>query len=992
MRLLYPKQLLVKVLFFLILSFIGTYVPAQDSSLISQTKFMAKLSNFRKANNFEAIAEISQRRLTEYGDQLSYKNRMQTAHDLGRALFFLGDYRESINRMKEYVTGYQCVSDSCQIISDGIWEILGHDYSGLGIYDSTVYAINQGLSILLGQEVLNYEKIVRRYDLLVYMFEHRIDNVPLRDYYLEKNWFYLQKWDGDKYWLERYYMTKARICSPINFSVALEYYFLVLKQVDSTNGVGFNVCYTNIANVYNRNGNFEKAISYYRKALLYLDYKGLKAQQIPLELLNLGKAYFKMGNRDSAIFYVDRTIATTKERNLQDEPYFLEFWALKGKYLKSYEEGRPYLDFALARLTELGDAGLDSREAVIQDFAEWFNEQDQWDSVIKYSDMILYPDKVGAGHAFSPYPKNRDTEWMAALKAKSLYELGISRSDTFLLEQALKYYQEGAQYLTDQILALKTAEGQLQFIPKVNEIYADMIDVSLAYYNLSGSGLDSVWMWMEKGKSTILKSQMQTNKYLLRSIDDQDVLTNILDTKMEIRKLEIQAKSGNADDAKMRLTLFALRNRLDSIEGLVGNEVEHKEDELISYSLSDVKEDLTGKDKGLIQFYEGENALQILFVGDGVTQAKTVEGKDWLILKEQIEEFRKLLSQGYRMGSAKQDFKRYNKVAYHIYEKLFSGLELPSELEIFPSGVLNYIPFEALLNKPIAKNARLDYASLPYLVKKHQISYAYSASWLAMLKKGSNFKKPVNGVLGMAVNLPTNYNLSEIDWPALPGTSKEMKSLEAYLGSSFEGYSGVEATEDLFKLKQNDFDALHLALHNWVDTVSQENGGLLFYPSKEGIKEDGVLHSYEMVAGFKPSSLVVLSACETAIGELNRGEGLFSMGRAFAQNGARNLVISLWAVSDVYTSKQMASFYKTLNDEQMPAAALREAKLKLLLQADEIAAHPSNWAAFVVFGNTPIELNTGRQSSFYLWSSLLLLGIPLFVVIKRRKRLAKLAA
>ena len=116
--------------------------------------------------------------------------------------------------------------------------------------------------------------------------------------------------------------------------------------------------------------------------------------------------------------------------------------------------------------------------------------------------------------------------------------------------------------------------------------------------------------------------------------------------------------------------------------------------------------------------------------------------------------------------------------------------------------------------------------------------------------------------------------------------------------------------------------------------------------------EDGILTALE-VSGLDlyGTDLVVLSACETGVGEIKNGEGVFGLRRAFALAGAKNLMMSLWPVSDEITARQMITFYKNLQ-KLPPAKALRQAQLQTIkeLKAKYGFAPIVLWAPFILQG------------------------------------------
>ena len=129
-------------------------------------------------------------------------------------------------------------------------------------------------------------------------------------------------------------------------------------------------------------------------------------------------------------------------------------------------------------------------------------------------------------------------------------------------------------------------------------------------------------------------------------------------------------------------------------------------------------------------------------------------------------------------------------------------------------------------------------------------------------------------------------------------------------------------------------------------------------PSLEA--EDGLLTA-EDVSGLDltDTSLVVLSACETGLGEIHVGEGVFGLRRAFALAGASTLVMSLWKVPDLQTQELMEDFYRRILGGQGRAAALREAQLALRARYPQ----PRYWGAFICQGEPGPLFNDGGQAS-----------------------------
>lgn len=310
-------------------------------------------------------------------------------------------------------------------------------------------------------------------------------------------------------------------------------------------------------------------------------------------------------------------------------------------------------------------------------------------------------------------------------------------------------------------------------------------------------------------------------------------------------------------------------------------------------------------------------------------------------------------------------------------------------LVIVADGALELIPFSALPVPPqsVSSRARARH-DFVYLIARHEIVYEPSASVLALLQLESPgnasrtaaiFADPVFSKTDSRIKTSASTDkpdpissLEEIQLRRALRDAGDTASVDGPLRLIRLRYSRVEADAIAAaappgsSMEALDFDAnraavlsdelkqfkiVHLATHGILNTVHPELSGLVFsLVDKEGKPRPGFLRLSDVYNLNLSADLVVLSACESGIGEQLRGEGLVGLTRGFMYAGAERVVASLWKVNDVATSELMKRFYASmLNDRKPASVALRQAQLEMLARGDRFSP-PFFWAGFVLQG------------------------------------------
>ena len=286
----------------------------------------------------------------------------------------------------------------------------------------------------------------------------------------------------------------------------------------------------------------------------------------------------------------------------------------------------------------------------------------------------------------------------------------------------------------------------------------------------------------------------------------------------------------------------------------------------------------------------------------------------------------------------------YKVAAQHLFNRLLApavvALRGTTDWIISPDGALWDVPFEALVD-PAGR----------HVIESRAVSLAPSLTAALEIRRrnasGSPRPAGADGLRLLALGNP-------LPSPApLPDAAREVAEISAnYPGGSTVVLTGAAATVTAFRQKAPSARIIHLAAHAGLNNSDPLSSFVRLGTGGPDSGDDGTLTALDIMSVHLRADLVVLSACETALGGTGPGEGLIGMGWALSAAGASSSVLSFWKVDSAASRSFMTSFYRNLaegGDSASRSAALRQAGLRML--QSPAYRHPFYWAAFALWGD-----------------------------------------
>ena len=475
------------------------------------------------------------------------------------------------------------------------------------------------------------------------------------------------------------------------------------------------------------------------------------------------------------------------------------------------------------------------------------------------------------------------------------------------------------------------------------------------------SYIDKAFLYAERSKNVILKEQsnlktlaelhpknkeLQLQKQL---IGQQETLIN------QLIRLQITGENPNEIEninSKLATVTIELKNCTEKIQKQFRTEIEKE------LSISELYAKIKKDKAQLVYFFWGNQSVYQFQVSDNkmVWNQIQLQGQ----FSENLKNFIHFFDEASLINN---NIQLFIKTSFELFDALhFSNLEKNINTIIIPDGLLNFVAFDALVTR---KTTSKNYTEIPFLVRQNKLTYQTNATFYIK----NTPKEKQNTIVGF-------FPIFENTNAELLYSKEEAKALVPFKATLF---MNEKATKANFLKNSSHFSILHLSTHGTSGSFS-EPATLVFYDDLMLLNELYALQDCH-------PQLVVLSACETGIGKLQKGEGAMSIARAFQYAGAENILFSLWKINDYASAQLMTNFYEDFAESNSFFEANYNSKIAYLENSDIVNAKksPYYWSSFVYYGAVDSHEN---YYIYYLLFGIIAI-IILFLIYGRTSRLFK---
>ena len=916
----------------------------KDNLVYAKTINLLGYSYMIKSNLQKAL-ELAEESLVIQLKNKSYEEAADTYYLLG--IIYLKKSELDIS-LKNLTLGLNnCNTETQTILISNIYNTIGQVYSDKKYSDKAIEYYKLSLELKLKElGELNPETSVI-YNNLAAEYFYIEDNETAIEYYLKALSIDLQIRDAGDYVIGLRYNNIAMAYRVMdNFGEAVKYgelakNILINKLGEKHPNVGAVI--NNTGRIYSDMKEFDKAIGLYQTALTIWEEKfGENHPLVAQAFSNIGEALGNKGDYFPAIELLNKSLSIRLSVLGEKHPKVSESYERMGKVylqMQNYDSALCFYRKSIISLTE-----------GFQDSSIYVNPE---------------PDKILWNH---------DLLNTLMLKGDA-FALRYSQSSNLNdLLSAYSAFQLSSRLVNNVRHSFKAEGSKLSFSGKAFSIYERGINISLQLFNLTKNDMykQAAFKFAEESKAGLLFDAVSEVKARNFSGISDTLLEQEKDLRIDLAYFDTQILNEKQKKLPSPEKISELKDKYFSLHTQYLSLLESLEKNYPSYYQLKYKEKNVTVEN-LQMLLDDQSIIIEYFLGDSTFSIFTISRNSFDVVTIKSDTSITEIVRQLRQSLQNLEFNNYISSASALYRILIKPVEdkifEAKNLFIVPDGTLFYLPFEALLSGNIEMNEEINFTELPYLVKAFNISYLFSTAFLQKEAKRLESKLSFAGfapvfadensqsenktIDDLTAQLKRAVEINDKTYSELPESKREVEGILTLFQKKnliCMNFISEDAKEDVLKSdSMYSFSFVHIASHGFINEDKPKFSGIIFTDKNNPPDEDGILYSDEIYNLHLNADLVVLSACETGLGKIVKGEGLIGLTRGFVYSGARNILVSLWQVADKSTSELMIEFYKNVLDGKSYSSSLREAKLKLI--KDGAYSYPLEWSPFVLIGN-----------------------------------------
>ncbi|MCP3964210.1 MAG: CHAT domain-containing protein [bacterium] len=695
----------------------------------------------------------------------------------------------------------------------------------------------------------------------------------------------------------------------------------------------------NISTILTQESRYEDALENQNEALSILRQFGNPREEGKL-LLNLAETSYSLGRIDEAASYFDQSFTLARKAGDRVQAAFaLSQYGMALSSLNHHEEARVRYEASLAIVRDVGDR---RKQFEVLLALGWIAGEEKRHSeaitrtreALDLARQIGYRFGEGAAHLYLgiyDVACGREREALAELQeAQSIfqdldlaYPQALTLASLAAVEHRQGHHQEAAMLLQGASDKFGSIAGEIHDPELVRTFSASLpqqIDRLTVAYAVQRGEVNTAFGYAERSRAQSFLRQVASRAAPGR--DDDPLLTQERRLHRRLLSLGRELSQQFFRESKNPTRIQLLRTELGEVRSQYKKlmaEIKKSHPEYASLrgveavTISDVQQEILDSSTTLISYYLADGEVVAWVIDQESAQMISLE-----ITPEELEHKVRWLRQ--EIASGEFDF----EAASDLYRSLFGPLKTyvrHQDLIVIPHGVLHYLPFAVLWDGERKR----------YLIEDYTLSYGPSASALRFLRA------PAIEYDGSALILGDPDG-------SLPEAGIEARRVAEIYGT--EAKLATAATERLLREQAGKVDVLHVAAHGIYTHHAPQLSYVELSPDSE---HDGKLEIHEIFdLPLEGTQLVVLSACNTALGELNEGDDIVGLTRAFLYAGSPAVVITLWPIEDEASAVLMEAFHRRLHEGRPASEALQQAQLQVLTR--ERWRLPYYWSAFTLTG------------------------------------------